>query len=218
MFYTTQTLSRKGPLGLLWIAAHTPGKLKREQVVEASVERAVAQVLYPDVPLALRITAHLLTGIVRVHAKKAVYLQQDCNDALLSLRQAFRAEDAGPWAASPPAGTGVLGDATNRGGDGDSPATGPGKRERHEVARYEPEGGVRARGGSHLKKRRSSAGARGGALTHAEIEGALASQEMSLTPLGTPRGAGGGGGGDGARRGALDSSAGHEGDGGGGGR
>ena len=164
---------------MLWIAAHTPGKLRRDQVADASVERAVAQVLYPDVPLALRITAHLLTGIVRVHAKQAVYLQQDCNDALLSLRQAFRAEDAMPWGSA-----------------GGTPAA-AGKRERSAVARYEPSGGVRSGRG---RKRRSSGAAggvntpptRAGGLTHEEIEGALASQELSLTPLGTPREAMGG--------------------------
>ena len=33
MFYSSQILARKGPLGLVWIAAHVDGQLKRNQVL-----------------------------------------------------------------------------------------------------------------------------------------------------------------------------------------
>ncbi len=31
MFYSSQILARKGPLGIVWIAAHVDGQLKRNQ-------------------------------------------------------------------------------------------------------------------------------------------------------------------------------------------
>jgi hypothetical protein len=32
MFYSSQILARKGPLGIVWIAAHVDSQLKRNQV------------------------------------------------------------------------------------------------------------------------------------------------------------------------------------------
>lgn len=32
MFYSSQILARKGPLGVVWMAAHLDGQLKRSQV------------------------------------------------------------------------------------------------------------------------------------------------------------------------------------------
>jgi cohesin complex subunit SCC1 len=37
MFYSTQILAKKGPLGLVWIAAHMDRQLKRQQINDASV-------------------------------------------------------------------------------------------------------------------------------------------------------------------------------------
>ncbi|KAH9710271.1 Sister chromatid cohesion 1 protein 3 [Citrus sinensis] len=43
----------------------------------------------PDVPIALRMSGHLLLGVVRIYSKKVDYLYHDCNVFLISLRKTF---------------------------------------------------------------------------------------------------------------------------------
>ncbi|KAK7334781.1 hypothetical protein VNO80_26545 [Phaseolus coccineus] len=43
----------------------------------------------PGVPIALRMSGHLLLGVVRIYSKKVEYLYQDCNDALTVLHKAI---------------------------------------------------------------------------------------------------------------------------------
>lgn len=45
--------------------------------------------MYPDVPIALRMSGHLLLGVVRIYSKKVDYLYQDCNVILIGLEKAF---------------------------------------------------------------------------------------------------------------------------------
>lgn len=47
-------------------------------------------ILFPDVPIALRLSSHLLLGVVRIYNKKVNYLFDDCSEALLKVKQAFR--------------------------------------------------------------------------------------------------------------------------------
>ncbi|KXZ45714.1 hypothetical protein GPECTOR_51g700 [Gonium pectorale] len=92
MFYSTQILARKGPLGLVWMAAHMDRGLKRSQVHEASIPGTVDVLLSPDAPLALRLSGQLLLGVCRIYSRKVSYLLQDCQDALVKIRLAFRPE------------------------------------------------------------------------------------------------------------------------------
>ena len=48
-------------------------------------------IINPEAPLALRLSGQLLLGVVKVHSKKVGYLFQDCNDALVKIKQ------VGPW-------------------------------------------------------------------------------------------------------------------------
>eukprot|EP00198_Chlamydomonas_reinhardtii_P007464 XP_001696801.1 cohesin subunit SCC1b [Chlamydomonas reinhardtii] len=84
MFYSTQILARKGPLGLVWMAAHMDRGLKRSQVSEASIPGTVDALLEPEVaaPMALRLSGQLLLGVCRLYSKKVAYLLQDTQDAL----------------------------------------------------------------------------------------------------------------------------------------
>ena len=41
MFYSTQILAKKGPLGTIWIAAHLDRRLKRHQVFETNIAFSV---------------------------------------------------------------------------------------------------------------------------------------------------------------------------------
>ena len=45
-------------------------------------------------PIALRISSHLLVGVARIFARKVDYLFHDCSVALLNIRQAFETSSA----------------------------------------------------------------------------------------------------------------------------
>ncbi|CAJ0573838.1 unnamed protein product, partial [Mesorhabditis spiculigera] len=95
MFYAQFVLSKKGPLAKIWLAAHWEKKLNRNQIAETNVEEAVNEILKPKVKIALRTTGHLLLGIVRIYSRKTKYLLADCNEALLRIKMAFRADPGG---------------------------------------------------------------------------------------------------------------------------
>lgn len=50
----------------------------------------VDSILYPEVPIALRLSGHLLLGVVRIYSRKVNLLFNDCSDALLKIHQAFQ--------------------------------------------------------------------------------------------------------------------------------
>lgn len=47
------------------------------------------RIMFPEVPIALRMSGHLLLGVVRIYSKKVDYLYHDCNVILIGLRKAF---------------------------------------------------------------------------------------------------------------------------------
>lgn len=51
------------------------------------------RIMFPEVPIALRMSGHLLLGVVRIYSKKVDYLFHDCNLALNLLRKAFDSID-----------------------------------------------------------------------------------------------------------------------------
>nr|GMC54056.1 sister chromatid cohesion 1 protein 4 isoform X1 [Ipomoea batatas] len=90
MFYSQFILAKKGPLGTIWIAAHLERKLRKNQVADTDIGVSVDSILFPDVPIALRLSSHLLLGVVRIYSRKVNYLFDDCSEALLQVKQAFR--------------------------------------------------------------------------------------------------------------------------------
>ncbi|KAF8391764.1 hypothetical protein HHK36_021998 [Tetracentron sinense] len=83
-------LAKKGPLGTIWIAAHLERKLRKNQVADTDIGVSVDSILFPEVPIALRLSSHLLLGVVRIYSRKVNYLFHDCSEALLKVKQAFR--------------------------------------------------------------------------------------------------------------------------------
>ncbi|XP_022747689.1 sister chromatid cohesion 1 protein 4-like isoform X5 [Durio zibethinus] len=83
-------LAKKGPLGTIWIAAHLERKLRKNQVADTDIGVSVDSILFPEVPIALRLSSHLLLGVVRIYSRKVNYLFDDCSEALLKIKQAFR--------------------------------------------------------------------------------------------------------------------------------
>ncbi|KAK1313577.1 Sister chromatid cohesion 1 protein 3 [Acorus calamus] len=90
MFYSQFILAKKGPLGTIWIAAHLERKLRKNQVADTDIGVSVDSILFPEVPIALRLSSHLLLGVVRIYSRKVNYLFHDCSEALLKIKQAFR--------------------------------------------------------------------------------------------------------------------------------
>ncbi|WFD36996.1 sister chromatid cohesion protein 1 [Malassezia cuniculi] len=80
-----------GVLAHVWLAAHWERKLSKTQLVHTSVPECTEEIAtFDETPAALRICGQLLLGVARIYARKAKYLQDDCNDALLRIKVAFR--------------------------------------------------------------------------------------------------------------------------------
>lgn len=86
MFYSHTFLARKGPLGTVWCAAHLQHKLKKSHYTSTDIPSTVDRIMFPEVPIALRMSGHLLLGVVRIYSKKVDYLYQDCNVALIAIK------------------------------------------------------------------------------------------------------------------------------------
>ncbi|GLD95922.1 hypothetical protein PINS_up004600 [Pythium insidiosum] len=90
MFYSQIILAKKGPLGKIWLAAHWDKKLNKQQIFTADIQSSVDSIVNPQVPLALRVSGHLLLGVVRIYSRKVKYLFSDCSEALVKIKLAFR--------------------------------------------------------------------------------------------------------------------------------
>ncbi|MQL92836.1 hypothetical protein Taro_025471, partial [Colocasia esculenta] len=89
MFYSHTFLAKKGPLGTVWIAAHLQHKLRKSHVAVTDISSTVDCIMFPEVPIALRLSGHLLLGVVRIYSKKVDYLYHDCNEVLSQMRTMF---------------------------------------------------------------------------------------------------------------------------------
>lgn len=91
MFYSQIILAKKGPLGKVWLAAHWGDKkLGRPQIFSTDIASSVESIVNPAVPLALRVSGHLLLGVVRIYSRKVRYLMTDCHEAMVKIKMAFR--------------------------------------------------------------------------------------------------------------------------------
>lgn len=84
-------LSKKGPLARVWLAAHWEKKLTKANIVSTNIQSAAEEIRDENhAPMALRLSGQLLLGVVKIYSRKARYLLEDCNDALLKIKMAFR--------------------------------------------------------------------------------------------------------------------------------
>ena len=90
MFYSQVILARKGPLGKIWLAAHWDKKLTKNQIFSTDISDSVDKIVNPSAPLALRVSGHLMLGIVRIYSRKVKYLMSDCAEAMWKIKMAFR--------------------------------------------------------------------------------------------------------------------------------
>ncbi|KAG2325197.1 hypothetical protein Bca4012_039685 [Brassica carinata] len=93
MFHSEGLVSRKGPLGAIWVAAYFVTKLKKAQVKDTHIPSSVDQILRKELDaLTYRGLAYLLLGLVRIYSKKVEFLFHDCNTALIGVKE-FVAKD-----------------------------------------------------------------------------------------------------------------------------
>ncbi|KAL6514980.1 hypothetical protein OROGR_020559 [Orobanche gracilis] len=89
MFYSHTFLARKGPLGTVWCAAHLQHKLRKSHYISTNVPSTAERIMFPQVPIALRMSAHLLLGVVRIYSKQVDYLYEDCNEIRITINRVF---------------------------------------------------------------------------------------------------------------------------------
>ncbi|KAL8762387.1 MAG: hypothetical protein Q9184_001601 [Pyrenodesmia sp. 2 TL-2023] len=91
MFYSETLLSKTGPLARVWLSANLERKLSKTHILQSSIESSVNAIVdQGQAPMALRLSGQLLLGVVRIYSRKARYLLDDCNEALLKIKMAFR--------------------------------------------------------------------------------------------------------------------------------
>ncbi|KAL8728141.1 MAG: hypothetical protein Q9166_005591 [cf. Caloplaca sp. 2 TL-2023] len=91
MFYSETLLSKTGPLARVWLSANLERKLSKTHILQSNIESSVHAIVdQGQVPMALRLSGQLLLGVVRIYSRKARYLLDDCNEALLKIKMAFR--------------------------------------------------------------------------------------------------------------------------------
>ncbi|KAI8849522.1 double-strand-break repair protein rad21 [Chytridium lagenaria] len=91
MFYSESVLAKKGSLAKVWLAAHWERKLSKSQFLQTNIQTSVGAIVGEgNEPMALRLSGQLLLGVVRIYSRKARYLLEDCNEALVKIKMAFR--------------------------------------------------------------------------------------------------------------------------------
>lgn len=91
MFYSETLLSKTGPLARVWLSANLERKLSKTHILQSNIENSVNAIVdQGQAPMALRLSGQLLLGVVRIYSRKARYLLDDCNEALLKIKMAFR--------------------------------------------------------------------------------------------------------------------------------
>lgn len=71
----------------MWLAAHWERKLSKTQTLQTDITESVDAIMEQDVQvMAPRLSGQLLLGVVRIYSRKAKYLLDDCNEALLKIK------------------------------------------------------------------------------------------------------------------------------------
>nr|GMD52109.1 sister chromatid cohesion 1 protein 3 [Ipomoea batatas] len=78
-----------GPMGTVWCAAHLQHRLRKTDYTRTNILSTIECIMFPEVPIALRMSGHLLLGVVRIYSKQVDYFFQDCNYLDLRLKKAL---------------------------------------------------------------------------------------------------------------------------------
>ncbi|KAK5137186.1 hypothetical protein LTR08_000691 [Meristemomyces frigidus] len=91
MFYSETLLAKNGPLARVWLASNLERKLSKQNILSEQLDTKVKDIIGTgQAPMALRMSGQLLLGVVRIYSRKARYLLDDCSEALIKIKMAFR--------------------------------------------------------------------------------------------------------------------------------
>ncbi|XP_020524675.1 sister chromatid cohesion 1 protein 1 isoform X1 [Amborella trichopoda] len=102
MFYSHQLLSRKVPLGQIWMAATLHTKFNRKILYKIDIIQICEQILNPSVPLALRLSGILMGGVVIVYDRKVKLLLDDVTRFLVEINTSWKPEEVSDPTLLPP--------------------------------------------------------------------------------------------------------------------
>ncbi|KAH6691715.1 double-strand-break repair protein rad21 [Plectosphaerella plurivora] len=95
MFYSEALLQKSGPLARVWLSANLEKRLSKTHILQSNLQDSVEAIIMPSqAPMALRLSGQLLLGVVRIYSRKARYLLDDCNEASMKIKMAFRSTDS----------------------------------------------------------------------------------------------------------------------------
>ena len=98
MFYSETLLSKTGPLARVWLSANLERKLSKTHILQSNIESSVSAIVdQGQAPMALRLSGQLLLGVVRIYSRKARYLLDDCNEALMKIKMVWLNPRASPY-------------------------------------------------------------------------------------------------------------------------
>ncbi|KOS16710.1 Cohesin subunit rad21 [Escovopsis weberi] len=101
MFYSETLLQKTGPLARVWLSANLERKLSKNHILQSNVTDSVEAIITPNqAPMALRLSGQLLLGVVRIYQRKTRYLLDDCNEAMIKIKMAFRSSGNNDLAAN----------------------------------------------------------------------------------------------------------------------
>ncbi|KAA8497863.1 Double-strand-break repair protein rad21-like protein 1 [Porphyridium purpureum] len=88
MFYSSEILTRRGPLAKVWIASCMgKEKVTKKFALEADISTLCESICAPPEPLALRLSSQLMFGVCRVYEKKCTLVLTDASESLAHLRR-----------------------------------------------------------------------------------------------------------------------------------
>mmetsp|Transcript_4305 Transcript_4305/g.12129 ORF Transcript_4305/g.12129 Transcript_4305/m.12129 type:complete len:774 (-) Transcript_4305:153-2474(-) len=84
MFFSTDLLSKKSPLGVVWLVSHGK-KVSKQKIMQIKVNDMCNMLLDPEVPHALRLQGILCNGVTLIYSRQQSYLLHDCQETMKRL-------------------------------------------------------------------------------------------------------------------------------------
>ncbi len=88
MFYSHLVLTKKGPLGHVWLAAQLgENRVPKRFASQAKIDLLCSSIEQPAAPFALRLSAHLMMGVTRVYSRKSAIVLSNATKVLSALHR-----------------------------------------------------------------------------------------------------------------------------------
>jgi hypothetical protein len=85
MFFGVQILGKKRPLSNAWLLG-CGRKIGKKKIMKENIAKTCEMIISPAVPLALRLSAVLMSGVIMIFHQKQQYILDECHGAVRSSR------------------------------------------------------------------------------------------------------------------------------------